>query len=344
MKNGKNYSYDIIDTQSVVSTTGAGDSFIGGYLAKKIECKHISECITEGINNSTDSIENYGPLLKNVRRKKLLIESRKIPNNVIVIGNSCAGKTTFTECLKKLYDIYTDIDDLAPLLEIFELDDISSKRKLDDLKALKSKIIYMKDIYDEYIETFPNISHYSIKAKKGHGHDIINPVLWDMILEKAVIFAKEQNNIIQFSRGKDEDYERQFGNNIYERSLQSIIKELPNKEETIIINLSSDLKIRKFRNYRRYENGGHFVSEETMDNVYGNDIFNYEHIDSNRGFVILNGESYPVFTILNNKTLSNVELNQFMLYNIKEIINYFNKSRKGDIYGFKRNSKKHLAK
>lgn len=202
----------------------------------------------------------------------------------------------------------------------------------------------MKNIYNEYIKTFPNISHYSVMTKNGQGHDIINPVLWDMILEKAVIFAKEQNNIIQFSRGKDEDYERQFGKNIYERSLQSIIKELPNKEETIIINLSSDLKTRKSRNHMRYENGGHFISEETMDSVYGDDIFNFEHIDSNRGFIILNGESYPVFTILNNKNLSNVELNQFMLYNINEIINYFNELRKGDINEFKRNSKRHLAK
>ena len=154
-----------------------------------------------------------------------------------------------------------------------------------------------------------------------------------MILEKAVIFAKERNNIIQFSRGKDKDYERQFGKNVYERSLQSVIKELPNKEETIIINLSSDLKTRKSRNHIRYEKGGHFVSEETMDNVYGDDIFNYQHIDSNKEFIILN-----------NKTLSNVELNQFMLYNLNEIINYFNEFRKGDINEFKRNSERHLAK
>ena len=43
-------------------------------------------------------------------------------------------------------------------------------------------------------------------------------------------------------------------------------------------------------------------------------------------------------------SLSNVELNQFMLYNLNEIINYFNESRKGDINESKRNSKRYLAK
>ena len=344
MENGKNYSYSTIAVQSIVSTTGAGDSFIGGFLAKQAESKSISVCVFEGIKNSAISIGNFGPILLTSKINKKGIESNVIPNNIIVIGNSCAGKSTFIDFLKKIYNIYTDIDDLPPLLETFELDDISSKGNLDDLKTLKSKIVYMKDLYDEYIQTFPNISHYSIMAENGQGHDIINPILWDMILEKAVTFAKEQNNIIQFSRGKDEDYERQFGNNVYERSLQSIIKKLPNKEETIIINLCSDLKTRKTRNRIRYENGGHFVSDETMDNVYSDDIFDYEHIDSNRGFIILNGESYPVFTIFNDKTLSNIELNQFMLYNLNEIINYFNESRKGDTNEFKRNSKRYLEK
>ena len=246
--------------------------------------------------------------------------------------------------LKEKYNIYTDIDDLSPLLEMFEIDDISSKGNLNYLKSFESKIYYMKDIYQEYIKDFPNINHYSLKAKNGNGHDIINPILWDIILEKAVSFNKEKNNIIQFSRGKDIDYERKFDKNVYERSLNSIIKELPNKENTIIINLSSDLTTRKYRNRIRHEKGGHFVSDETMDKVYGDDIFVYEHINLNKGFIILHNKKYPVFTILNNKTLSKVELNKFMLYNLNEIINFFNEVREENKNEFKRNTKKYLGK
>lgn len=340
----KNYSFNTIKTESMVSTTGAGDSFIGGFLAKYIETETINNCVIEGIKNSTISIKDYGPILKFSKINTNEIEAKIIPNNIIVIGNSCAGKSTFIDFLKEKYNIYTDIDDLSPLLEMFEIDDISSKGNLNYLKSFESKIYYMKDIYQEYIKDFPNINHYSLKAKNGNGHDIINPILWDIILEKAVSFNKEKNNIIQFSRGKDIDYERKFDKNVYERSLNSIIKELPNKENTIIINLSSDLTTRKYRNRIRHEKGGHFVSDETMDKVYGDDIFVYEHINLNKGFIILHNKKYPVFTILNNKTLSKVELNKFMLYNLNEIINFFNEVREENKNEFKRNTKKYLGK
>jgi hypothetical protein len=172
----------------------------------------------------------------------------------------------------------------------------------------------------------------------------VRPVLWNMILERAVMLSNEQNNIIQFSRGKDIAYENEFGSNVYKRSLQSIINILKNKDDSIIVNLNSDLKIRKSRNYLRYKNGGHFVSEETMDEVYNDDIFKCEHIDEKRGFILLNGISYPVYTIFNNKTLSQVELNQFMMYNLNEIINYFNELGKGNNNEYERNSKRNLAK
>lgn len=323
---------------------GVGDSFIGGYLVKEIEHKSFDECVIEGIKNSVASIESFGPLKADFPIKVVNSKMKRIPNNIIVIGNSCAGKTTFINFLKKIYNIYVDIDDLPPLLEMFELDDISAKGNLNDLIKIKEKLVYMKDICDQYIQEFPNINHYSVKAKQGNGHDIIRPVLWNMILERAVMHSNEQNNIIQFSRGKDIAYENKFGSNVYERSLQSIINILKNKDDSIIVNLNSDLKIRKSRNYLRYKNGGHFVSEKTMDEVYNDDIFKCEHIDEKRGFILLNGISYPVYTIFNNKTLSQVELNQFMMYNLNEIINYFNELGKGNNNEYERNSKRNLAK
>ena len=55
-----------------------------------------------------------------------------LPKNIIVVGNSCAGKTTFIDFFKSFYNIYTDIDDLAPLLEMFMIDDVSNGKNLDD--------------------------------------------------------------------------------------------------------------------------------------------------------------------------------------------------------------------
>ena len=96
------------------------------------------------------------------------------------------------------------------------------------------------------------------------------------------------------------------------------------RANTIIINLTSDLEIRKQRNIDRFSNGGHFVSEETMEQVYGKDIFVYEENDNNCGCIKINDETYPVVTIVNNKSLTPIELDKFLLYNLNKVIDYYN--------------------
>ncbi len=343
IENNKNYIYKFSKNNIPISTTGAGDSFIGGYLAKFCETKDIGKSVISGIINASASINNFGPLLKKQKNNQN-IESYEIPKNIIVIGNSCAGKTTFIDFFKSYFDIYTDIDDLDPLLEMFLIDDISTKNDINKLRRLKDKLVYMKDICDEYLDNFSNINHYSKIAKNGKGHDIINPVLWDLILKKSVSYNKKSNNIIQFSRGRDLLYEKKFGKDVYKRSIETVLNELDYKENLIIINLVSDLNIRKRRNIIRYKNGGHFVSEETMDNVYKDDVFIYNKFDENRGEITLNSISYPVYTILNNKILSEFELNNFLLYNTFEIIKYFQVFREDDLNEYERNSKRNMAK
>lgn len=123
-----------------------------------------------------------------------------------------------------------------------------------------------------------------------------------------------------------------------------ILDELDNKDNTIIINLISDLKIRKKRNRLRYKNGGHFVSEDTMDNVYKDDIFKYEKIDSNKGFINLSEKKYPVYIINNNKMLSEIELKKFLIDNIIEFIKYYKKFKEGNYNEYEENSKGNMAK
>lgn len=339
----ENLFFDVPQIIPIISCTGAGDSFIGGFLAEYSNNQKLDKAINAGITNASHSITKFGPI-DAPYKNSYIIKNGILPKNIIVVGNSCAGKTTFINFFKSFYNIYKDIDDLAPLLEMFMIDDVSNSSNLEDFIKLKNKIVFMDDIYGIYLKNYSNIEHYSVAAKNGKGHDIINPDLWDIILKKSVKVLKNENNIIQFSRGRDEKYEKKYGNDVYKRSLEIILQELDNKDSTIIINLISDLKIRKERNKIRFEQGGHFVSEDTMDNVYKDDIFQYEHIDDNKGFINLVGVNYPVYTINNNRMLSLIELSDFFMYNVNEILKYYREFKEEKNYEYERNSKRNMAK
>ena len=66
-------------------------------------------------------------------------------------------------------------------------------------------------------------------------------------------------------------------------------------------------------------------------------------ITENKGYIEINGIKYPVYTIVNNKMLSQIELNKFLMYNIKEVIEYYNDFG-GKKYEYERSSKTNLAK
>ena len=107
----------------------------------------------------------------------------------------------------------------------------------------------------------------------------------------------------------------------------------------------SNLRMRKERNKIRFEQGGHFVSEDTMDNVYKDDIFQYEHVGDSKGVINLSGVNYPVYTINNNnRMLSSIELSEFLMYNVSEILKYYEEFKEGKNYEYERNSKGNMAK
>lgn len=316
-------SYNVMNNKNVKSTTGAGDSFIGGFLSKYIINQDIDESISQGIYNSSKSIENIGPLSSEQLYIDKITKPILLPNNIIVIGNSCAGKTTFINYLKNYYNIYSDIDDLAPLLETFMLDDLLYQNRIDEFRKMKTQLKYINNIWEEYNDNINSINHYTKPAKQGDGHDIIRPILWDYIIQMAIINS-ETYNIIQFSRGRDELYELEFSENAYFRSIKSFIKDLQNSDNCIIVNLVSSLETRKNRNRIRFENGGHYVSDDTMDNVYSKDIFEYTKTGENFGHLLVDGRTIPVYTIVNDKTLNEIELNKFLEYNVNKVIEYYN--------------------
>ena len=225
-------SYNIMNNYNIKSTTGAGDSFIGGFLSKYIINQDIDESISQGTYNASKSIENIGPLLSIESCIDKTTKSTLLPNNIIVIGNSCAGKTTFTDYFKKYYNIYSDIDDLEPLLEAFMLDDLLYQNKIEEFKKIKNEIKYVNKIWEEYNDNINSINHYTKPANLGNGHDIIRPILWDYIIQMAIV-NPETHNIIQFSRGKDELYESQFSQNAYFRSIKNFIDNSYNESDDI---------------------------------------------------------------------------------------------------------------
>ena len=315
---------------------------VGGFLSKYIINQDIDESISQGTYNASKSIENIGPLLSIESCIDKTTKSTLLPNNIIVIGNSCAGKTTFIDYFKKYYNIYSDIDDLEPLLEAFMLDDLLYQNKIEEFKKIKNELKYVNKIWEEYNDNINSINHYTKPANMGNGHDIIRPILWDYIIQMAIV-NPETHNIIQFSRGKDELYESQFSQNAYFRSIKNFIDNSENNSNSIIVNLVSSLKIRKNRNRIRFENGGHYVSDDTMDNVYSKDIFEYTKTGENFGYLLVDGRTIPVYTIVNDKTLSEIELNKFLEYNVNKVIEYYN-DFKEEKHGIKKDSKRYLAK
>ena len=213
---------------------------------------------------------------------------------------------------------------------------------MEEFKKIKNELKYVSKIWEEYNDNINAINHYTKPANHGDGHDIIRPILWDYLIQMAVVNS-ETHNIIQFSRGKDELYESQFSQNAYFRSIRTFIDNLENNGNSIIVNLVSSLEIRKNRNRIRFENGGHYVSDDTMDSVYSKNIFKYTKTGKNFGYLLVNGRNIPVYTIINDKTLNEIELNKFLEYNVNKVIEYYN-DFKEEKHEIKKNSKRYLAK
>ncbi len=65
-----------------------------------------------------------------------------------------------------------------------------------------------------------------------------------------------------------------------------------------------------------------------MDNVYSKDIFEYIKTGKNFGYLLVDGRTIPVYTIVNDKTLSEIELNKFLGYNVNKVVECYNDFKK----------------
>ena len=62
IENGKltEYHAKVLPKESIVDTNGAGDAFVGGFLAKLAEGKSIQSCVLCGIWAATEIIQQSG--------------------------------------------------------------------------------------------------------------------------------------------------------------------------------------------------------------------------------------------------------------------------------------------
>ena len=62
------------------------------------------------------------------------------------------------------------------------------------------------------------------------------------------------------------------------------------------------------------------------------------------GVINLSGVNYPVYTINNNKMLSSIELSEFLMYNISEILKYYKEFKEEKNNEHESNSEGNMAK
>lgn len=332
-ENNNIYTMNIKKSKKLLSDTGAGDSFIGGFLSKYLKEKNLLEATNYGVYAATLSIEEIGPLrIKKKKKKFKMKRMMKLPNNLIVIGNSCAGKSTFVRIFEKYYNLYINIDDYGPLLEIFKLDDKIRQDKTIVLnKEIEKNINYCSEIIEEYRRDYPDIKYYTKISENLKGHEILRPILWDLILEYSLKKEKEGNKIIQFARGKDKLYESEFGRDVYKRSITKIYENIENAQETIIVNLIAPLENRINRNLERERKGGHYVSESTIKQIYDKDYFISENY---KGYNVIKikDKKVLVINILNNQ-LKEEEIEKNIYLKIERILKKYNKFMEEE-YGF----------
>ena len=220
------------------------------------------------------------------------------PNLIFIIGPSCSGKSSMSQAICSLYPEYSVLDDTIPLYKIFAADNLLHQNKLQDFwKFVKESSIDM--YYDQDAPCF-----YSHPNNQG-GYLIDNPIVWNIVL---TILGKQINSdytVIEFSRGNDPKYNQFFDINdrdVYPVSFNYLCQTVPSSllKNSLIIDINAPLEIRKERNLNRYKNGGHFVSEKTMNTVYKEDVF-----DVQNNIISIKETKIPIVYIKNQTNCSN---------------------------------------
>jgi hypothetical protein len=199
-----------------------------------------------------------------------------------------------SKAINKYSGLYSNLDDVIPLYQIFHADEYILKNEID---AFKDFITHNKlaAYYD-----IQNPLNYSQPNNYG-GYKIINPAVWNIALSILGENIKDSRYIIEFSRGDDKKYNELFckeNKDVYKNSFECLCKKVSQEmlENSIIINVNAPLPMRNQRNLERFKRGGHLVAEETMNSVYKKDVF----VCDEDNYLIIKNIKVPVFFVENN--------------------------------------------
>lgn len=202
----------------------------------------------------------------------------------IVIGPSCAGKSTFVTQLKSRITSLRHFDEAVLFHSLFKLE-----------KGLKSEIVRypersINEILDSNIHRFsfcPSLkemyydklsrakSNFGLasKANEDGSYKIIKPILWIQGVSLLVSNITDNNGTlaIEFARGMN-----QLDTNVYAQNIDNIIarfQPIHMKGQVLIVYINAPFAKRIERNRQRHKTGGHFVPEKTMYSIYRKDDF-----------------------------------------------------------------------
>lgn len=220
---------------------------------------------------------------------------------IFIIGPSCSGKSSMSQNIRRLHPEYSVLDDAIPLYKIFAADKLLHQHKLNDFW----KFVKEQDIDTFYDKGDPCV--FSHPNPSG-GYLIDNPIVWNIVLTILGKQITSQYTIVEFSRGCDVKYNQFFDitdQEVYPLSFHYLCQNIPSflLEKALIINIDAPLDIRNQRNINRYKNGGHLVSESTMNTVYKTNIFSM-----NNSFIDIKGIKIPIECIENKNDYADFSL------------------------------------
>ncbi|MFH1547512.1 MAG: hypothetical protein ABIC57_03425 [bacterium] len=184
--------------------------------------------------------------------------------------------------------------DLLALKEIFLINDVSAecvreRRSGQEIENSFSNLVntsfFWKDLMEKRLQKLKagdvKIDQLETISTEDGGHRILMPHLWDQVLYRSVgILSTNKCHVFEFARGMDWEYMKKIGiipNEVYYRCFSIIFHANMNVtvNNSLIIHVFASRAEREQRNQIRKMRGEHFVSQQTMNEIYGSDVFSF---------------------------------------------------------------------
>lgn len=216
------------------------------------------------------------------------------PYFIFIVGCPASGKSTLAQMICQTFTMFEFATDLNALKEIFRINDLAvecmmcekSPQEIEDAFSVIGTSFFWTDILGTRIQQLKARSIgleqlETIKTEDG-GHRIRKPYLWDEVLCRSISTLNSNRcYAFEFSRGTDQAYMKEFNitpKEVYYHCFSLIFRNNLNitKDNSLIIRVSASHDERERRDRLRKDQGEHFVSQQSMDEVYKHDVFYFE--------------------------------------------------------------------